>query len=105
MTDNNEEMLSDHTITKDIVRLEPPKQYKVILHNDDYTPMDFVVQILMSVFKKNENSAMEIMLNVHRRGQGICGVYTYEIAESKIARVHQLAQEYEYPLKATMEEE
>ncbi len=87
------------------IGLDKPKQYKVLLHNDDYTPMDFVVDILMGVFGKDKLSAMQIMLNVHNLGHGICGVYSYEIAETKLSRVHDLAHQHEYPLKATMEEE
>ncbi|MBU2511770.1 ATP-dependent Clp protease adapter ClpS [bacterium] len=84
-------------------KIEIPRHYKVILHNDDYTPMDFVVRILMSVFKKDELAATQIMLNVHNLGRGVCGVYTYEIAETKVAQVHQLAEQNEYPLHASME--
>ncbi len=86
-------------------KVELPRQYKVLLHNDDYTPMDFVVDILMSVFRKDEKSATQIMLNVHNLGRGICGVFTYEIAETKVAQVHKLAEQHEYPLHASMEAE
>ena len=82
-----------------------PRQYRVLLHNDDYTPMEFVVDVLMNIFFKDEPAAMQIMLNVHHQGAGICGVYSFEIAESKIARVHELADQNEYPLRASMEEE
>lgn len=85
--------------------LDLPRQYKVLLHNDDYTPMEFVVQVLMEIFLKDEMSAMRIMLNVHNQGSGLCGRYSYEIAETKIAKVHELAAQHEYPLRATMEEE
>jgi len=90
---------------EDTQKIELPRKYKVILHNDDYTPMEFVVRILIEVFKKDELTATNIMLNVHNQGHGICGVYTYEIAETKVARVLNLAQQHEYPLKATMEAE
>jgi len=96
---------SDQIYTEDKKRVDLPKQYKVILHNDDYTPMEFVVDVLMDVFKKDELTATNIMLNVHNRGKGICGVYPYEIAETKVARVHELAQQHEYPLQASMEAE
>lgn len=79
--------------------------YRVLLHNDDYTTMEFVVEILMVVFNKSVESATEIMLNVHRKGIGVCGVYTHEIAETKVETVSRLAQENGFPLKCTMEEE
>lgn len=85
--------------------LAKPKKYKVMLHNDDYTPMDFVVDILESIFSKDKIAAMQVMLNVHNLGRGVCGVYPFEIAETKTQRVHDLATEHEYPLKASMEEE
>lgn len=83
---------------------EPP-MYKVLLINDDYTPMDFVVEILMTVFNKTIEAATQIMMNVHKKGSGLCGVYTYEIAETKTVTVHRLAEENGYPLKSTMEKE
>ena len=86
-------------------KLEVPKLYRVVIHNDDYTPMDFVVEVLMGIFYKDEISAMQIMLNVHNVGKGICGVFSYEIAETKVSMVHQLASEADFPLKASMEEE
>ncbi|MFZ5571214.1 MAG: ATP-dependent Clp protease adapter ClpS [Thermodesulfobacteriota bacterium] len=84
--------------------VEPP-MFRVLLHNDDYTTMDFVIEILMSVFKKTPEEATQIMLNVHRRGVGICGIYTHEIAETKVDAVHSLAQENGFPLKCSMEKE
>lgn len=105
MSDKSSIDNSNQTFVEDESKVEIPRLYKVVLHNDDYTPMDFVVQILMSVFKKDEISATQIMLNVHNLGRGICGVYTYEIAETKVARVHQLAEQNEYPLQASMEAE
>ena len=82
-----------------------PPMYKVIILNDDYTTMDFVVEILVKIFRKSLEKANEIMLNVHRRGKGICGLYTREIAETKIETVHALAHEQGFPLKCTMEKE
>jgi len=105
MSEDYERGNSGQIDTQDKQKIELPKQYKVILHNDDYTPMEFVVEILIDVFKKDELTATNIMLNVHNIGRGVCGVYTYEIAETKVARVHDLAQQYEYPLKASMEAE
>ena len=86
-------------------KLEPPKKYKVILHNDDYTSMDFVVQILEQLFHKSKAEATRIMLNVHNNGKGIAGVYTKEIAETKCVQVRQLAIQYELPLLAESEPE
>jgi len=80
-----------------------PAMYKVILHNDHYTTMDFVVLILQSVFHKSPVEATRIMLNVHQKGYGVCGVYTFEVAETKVALVHALAEKHEFPLKCTME--
>lgn len=79
--------------------------YKVLLHNDDYTTMDFVVEILVAVFQKSPEEATRIMLNVHELGIGICGVYTCEVAETKVETVHTLAQENGFPLKCSMEKE
>src|SRR4029078_9282595 len=79
--------------------------YKVLFHNDNYTPMEFVVMVLPEVFHKSESDAVAIMLNVHRNGLGVAGVYTYEVAETKINKTHALAKEHEFPLKLTMEPE
>ncbi len=84
-------------------RLEIPKRYKVILFNDDYTTMDFVVFILKSIFNKSHDDANRIMLEVHNNGFGICGVFTKEIAETKVMKVHKEAKNAMQPLKCTME--
>lgn len=83
--------------------LKEPAMYKVLLHNDDYTTMEFVVQVLMQVFHKSVEQATHIMLNVHKRGIGMCGVFTYEVAETKVETVTRLARENGHPLKCTME--
>ena len=83
---------------------EPP-MYKVMLINDDYTTMEFVVGILVHVFHKSAEDATQIMLNVHRAGFGLCGVYPYEVAEIKVDTVHVLAKEAGFPLKCTMEKD
>jgi ATP-dependent Clp protease adaptor protein ClpS len=83
---------------------EPP-MYRVLLHNDDYTTMDFVVEILMLVFNKSPEEAVNIMLNIHRKGIGLCGVYTYEVSETKVETVHAIAREHGFPLKCSMEKE
>jgi len=105
MSENNNTEGSNQAFTEDKKDVDLPKLYKVILHNDDYTPMDFVVEILTEVFRKDELSATQIMLNVHNQGRGICGVFTYEIAETKVEIVHKLAEQNEYPLHASMEAE
>src|SRR5262245_15271302 len=81
-----------------------PKRYKVLLHNDDYTTMEFVVWVLMSVFHHDESKATEIMLHVHRNGLGVAGVYPREIAEARVVAVDDLAKQHEYPLRTSMEE-
>lgn len=85
--------------------LERPKMFKVILHNDDFTPMDFVVQILQKVFHHDETEAHSTMMQVHQKGQAVAGVYTSEIAETKVAVTLLTAQNYEFPLQATTEPE
>ncbi|MCB1538656.1 MAG: ATP-dependent Clp protease adapter ClpS [Rhodospirillales bacterium] len=82
-----------------------PSMYKVLLLNDDFTPMDFVVHILEKFFAKTRAEATDVMLHVHRRGVGICGVYTYEIAETKVTQVMDYARAHEQPLQCTMEKE
>jgi len=85
-------------------RLKRPPLFRVILINDDYTPMEFVVQVLEKVFSLDRNTATRIMLEVHTKGKGVCGVYTYEIAETKVAQVTGLARQHQHPLLCTMEE-
>jgi len=84
--------------------LDEPKRYKVLLHNDDYTTMDFVVLVLKKVFNKTETEATQIMMKVHKDGVGVCGVYTAEVAETKVHLVRNMAKKQGYPLKCTMEE-
>ena len=91
------------TATKDRSEIREPSLYKVLLHNDDYTSMEFVVTILERVFKKSTSEASKIMLNVHREGVGIAGVYTREICETKVVIVHDLARQSEFPLRCTIE--
>lgn len=90
-------------LTRDDTETKEPPMYKVLLHNDDYTTMEFVISILENVFRKNREEATQIMLNVHEKGIGVAGIYTYEICETKIAIVHELARKHEYPLRCTME--
>lgn len=95
-----EEVISE---TRDEIDESP--MYRVLLHNDDYTTMEFVVEVLILVFRKSPEDSVEIMLNVHHKGVGICGVYTYEISETKVDNVHALARQHGFPLKCTMEKE
>ena len=95
----------EEVATESRERLKKPPLYKVLLHNDDFTTMEFVVHILKTVFQKTESDALRIMLQVHTQGVGIAGVYTYEVAEMKVERVRQLARASEYPLLCTTEEE
>lgn len=85
-------------------RLKQPPLYRVVLINDDYTPMEFVVDVLQTVFGMERSQATRVMLEVHTKGKGICGVYSYEIAETKVAQVTNIAQQQQHPLLCTMEE-
>lgn len=93
------------TETRTEKRLQKPRLYKVLLHNDNYTTRDFVVAVLREVFHKSESDAVAIMLRVHNHGTGVAGVYTYEVAQTKIQIVDRLAKEHEFPLRLTMEPE
>jgi len=86
------------------LEIEEPTKYKVLLHNDDYTTIDFVVDILVGIFHKNSTQAEAIMTDVHKKGRAVCGIYTYEIAETKVYQVKELAKRSGFPLLATMEE-
>src|SRR3990170_5058902 len=84
-------------------KLKRPPMYKVVLNNDDYTPMDFVVHILEIFFSIDRQNATRIMLEVHTRGRGICGIFTHEIAETKVSQVNSYSREHQHPLLCTME--
>jgi ATP-dependent Clp protease adaptor protein ClpS len=86
-------------------KTQKPSMYKVFLLNDDYTPMEFVVLVLESFFNKNREEATRIMLHVHKKGAGLCGVYTFEVAETKVAQVMSAARQAQHPLQCTMEKE
>ncbi len=90
--------------TRAKTRLKKPRMYKVLLHNDDYTTMEFVVFVLQGIFHHSESEAMQIMLHVHKHGIGVAGVFTREIAETRIAQVEALARKHEYPLRCSMDE-
>lgn len=101
-----------HGETKDDVLLAEPKakvkrpsMYRVVLLNDDYTPMEFVVKVLENIYHKRNEDAVKIMLEVHNKGAGQCGVYTHEVAETKVDQTLYLAQQHEYPLQCVMEKE
>ncbi|MDD4972837.1 MAG: ATP-dependent Clp protease adaptor ClpS [Bacteriovorax sp.] len=101
--DDDEEEGGTSTVIKNKVEL--PKKYKVLLHNDDYTTMEFVIFILQGVFHKTIEEAEKIMMEVHRTGIGLCGIYTFEIAESKSKKVERLAREHAHPLMCSIEPE
>ena len=84
-------------------RTQPPQMFQVVLLNDDFTPMDFVVEVLQSFFAMNREKATQVMLHVHTRGKGVCGVYTREVAESKVTQVNEFSREHQHPLLCTME--
>src|SRR5438105_13148968 len=86
-------------------QVKEPVRYNVILHNDDYTTMEFVVQILEGIFQKSPAEAYQLMMRVHTTGAAICGAYPYDVAETKVAAVHDLAQKEGFPLRASFEEE
>ena len=90
--------------TEEKTKLKKPRLYKVILHNDDYTTMDFVIEILVTVFNKPVQEANKIMMDIHKKGKGIVGVYTYDIALTKTTLTEAIARERQYPLKASIEE-
>ena len=96
----------EHGLAVEDVRpkLQRPPLYRVLLLNDDYTPMEFVVQVLEQVFGLDRTTSTRVMLEVHTRGKGVCGVFTYEIAETKVAQVTSYAQQHQHPLLCTMEE-
>lgn len=104
MPTNNPQPGTD-VLTENQQKLQKPPLYKVLLHNDNYTTMEFVIYVLVSVFHQSETEAIRIMLQVHNQQVGIAGVYTFEIAEMKVAKVAQLAREHDYPLLCTLEEE
>ena len=108
MSDNGkrgEEGPGTGVVVKAKPKTKKPSMYKVLMLNDDYTPMEFVVHILERFFNKNRQEATRIMLHVHRRGVGICGVYTYEVAETKVTQVMDFARQHQHPLQCTLEKD
>ncbi|MDV6315187.1 ATP-dependent Clp protease adapter ClpS [Idiomarina sp. HP20-50] len=102
MSQFDHQHLSD---TEEKQELKPPSMYKVIINNDDYTPMDFVIEVLMRFFKMDQERATDTMLQVHYKGKAVCGVYSAEIAETKVVQVNQYARENQHPLLCTMEQD
>ena len=96
--------LSSTVLAPEQTKLRPPPLYKVVLFNDDYTTMDFVVKVIVAVFHRSASEATRIMFDVHRKGRGVVGTYTRDIAVTKVAQVHEMAREHEFPLRATAEE-
>jgi ATP-dependent Clp protease adaptor protein ClpS len=92
-------------VAKTRPKTKKPSLYKVLILNDDYTPMEFVVHILEKFFNKGREQAVEIMLHVHRHGVGVCGVFTFEVAETKVAQVIEFSRRHQHPLQCTMEKE
>lgn len=92
-------------VTKTRSKTQKPAMYKVLLLNDDYTPMEFVVDVLGRFFSKKNEEAVQIMLHVHQKGVGVCGIYTYEIAETKVTQVVDYARENQHPLQCTLEKD
>lgn len=103
--DNDKEDTGTGVSTKVRTRTKKPSLYKVLLLNDDFTPMEFVIQVLQQFFNKGQEDATDIMLHVHQNGVGLCGVFTYEIAETKVTHVMDFARQHQHPLQCTMERE
>ena len=105
--DNNDVGGDGDSDTGVVVRTKPktkkPAMYKVIMLNDDYTPMEFVILVLERFFKKSSEEATQIMMHVHQKGVGVCGVFTYEVAETKVQQVMDLARQHQHPLQCTLE--
>lgn len=102
---NEENDLKTGVVTKTRPKTKRPSLYKVLLLNDDYTPMEFVVYVLEKFFNKPHEEAQRITLHVHQKGVGVCGVYTYEVAETKVTQVMKFARQHQHPLQCTMEKE
>ena len=99
----DEQSSEENVLTKKREKVEKPPLYRVVLHNDNYTTMEFVVLVLQKFFYKNETEANHIMLNVHKKGRGIAGIFTFEVAETKLSQVHSFAKNQDHPLKCSLE--
>ena len=110
MTEKNDDIGTDDdhqtgVVTKTKPKTKKPSLYKVLMMNDDYTPMEFVVHVLQRFFRMSVEDATRVMLHVHQRGVGVCGIFTYEVAETKVTQVMDFAKQHEHPLQCTMEKE
>ena len=105
MSDDFEQDHETGVVSRTRPRVAKPPMYKVLILNDDYTPMEFVVLVLMQIFHMSQEKATEVMLHVHQKGVGVCGLYTYEVAETKVMQVLDAARRHEHPLKCTMEQD
>lgn len=105
MSSNDQNRADGDLATKTRAKTQKPAMYKVVMLNDDYTPMEFVVMVLQEFFRKSRDEATQIMLHVHQRGVGVCGVYTYEVAETKATQVMELARKNQHPLQLQIEKE
>jgi len=103
--DFNHDYDSDLAVEEDKPELKPPKRYKVVINNDDYTPMEFVVQVLMMFFAMDHAKSTRVMMTVHTKGKGVCGIYSHEIAETRVDQVNEFSRLNQHPLLCTMEEE
>jgi ATP-dependent Clp protease adaptor protein ClpS len=103
--DSNISSNNTGTIIEEKIEIKKPSFYQVLIMNDDYTPMEFVILVLERFFKKSRAEATQIMLHVHQKGMGVCGLYPYEIAETKIVQVMDFAKKNQHPLQCTMEKE
>ena len=102
-TGDNDEGTDTGVITRTRTKVKKPSLYRVLLLNDDYTPMEFVIHVLERFFQKNEEQATQVMLHVHNSGVGECGVFTYEVAETKVTQVMDFARKHQHPLQCVME--
>ena len=107
MSDKEIDIGHDDDLAVDEARpkLMPPKKYKVVLINDDFTPMEFVIQILQSFFRLDRETAVQVMMMVHTKGKGICGVFSKDIAETKVVQVNEFSRQHQHPLMCSMEED
>ncbi|MEJ2631679.1 MAG: ATP-dependent Clp protease adapter ClpS [Acidihalobacter sp.] len=104
MNEENEDSRDGLAVETSRPKLKPPPQFKVVILNDDYTPMEFVVEVLERFFGMDRERATRVMLHVHTRGKGVCGVYARDVAETKVAQVNDYARQHQHPLLCTMEE-
>ncbi|RUO79317.1 ATP-dependent Clp protease adapter ClpS [Pseudidiomarina taiwanensis] len=100
---NEQHQSHDEVSQRERLSIKPPSMYKVILNNDDYTPMDFVIEVLMKFFRMDQERATETMLTIHYKGRAVCGIFSADVAETKVTQVNQYARQHEHPLLASVE--